>query len=59
MRINNHAAQEVDKQKAREDIMLSMVLALYNSGAINNETYLKTKRSITRNTRKSGEGNDI
>lgn len=56
MKIKNHAAQEVDKQKAREDIMLSMVLALYNSGAINNETYLKTKRSITRNTKKAGEG---
>ena len=56
MKIKNHAAQEVDKQKAREDIMLSMVLALYNSGAINNETYLKTKRSIARNTRKAGEG---
>ena len=56
MKIKNHAEQEVNKQKAREDIMLSMVLALYNSGAINNETYLKTKRSIARNIRKVGEG---
>ena len=46
---------------SRQQVMLGLVEALYNSGSINEETYIKTKRSIKKEVKpheyRLGKGN--